>query len=386
MHSASASCAVGSGRLFPAVGGLVARRQSGFVVINHAGQRAVVDGPICSEIEASLVQAAPSPGLARLATAHAVLGELTEWLATPSLPLTRVDAVRLDGFDTLFVELVGRCNERCVHCYADSAPTVDAALDRATVVSAIDQAAQLGFRRVQFTGGDPLLCEFLPDAVAHARARGIAHVEIYSNGIALHDELLGQLAPHRPAFAFSMYSIDPDEHDRITRTPGSQRRTLAAIDRVVARGLDLRVSIIVVDQQTPIQDLIDQLRARGVKQVDWTRAVAVGRGEAVAEASRAAVVAPPDAAASSHAGPIGVARSGKLCITYTGDIVPCIFQRTAVLGNVRNGSLLDVIGRTPPIATRPRPALPMAGEPYYRLQCASCRLTDVALKVIEGAT
>lgn len=377
--------AVALGRAFPAAGGLVARRQGAFVLINHAGQRAVVEGPICAEIEASLAQAAPTSILTRWAPAHAALEELTNWLATPSVPLTRLDAVRLDGFDTLFLELIGRCNERCVHCYADSAPSVEAALDRATALSVIDQAVELGFRRIQFTGGDPLLCDFLPDAVAHARARGIPHLEIYTNGLALHDDLLAQLAPHRPAFAFSMYSIDASEHDRITRTPGSQRRTLAAIDRVVGCGLELRVSIIVVDQKTDIQDLVDGLRARGVQQVDWTRAYSVGRGEAVAEAGRAVAVAMRDPAGSTHtgAGPMA-SRRGKLCVTYTGDVVPCIFQRAAVLGNVRDGSLLDLLGRTPTRRALPTHALPVAVEPELRLQCASCRLTERALAVLGG--
>jgi hypothetical protein len=31
---------------------------------------------------------------------------------------------------------------------------------------------------------------------------------------------------------------------------------------------------------------------------------------------------------------------GKLCVTYTGDLVPCIFQRGSVLGNVRGGATL----------------------------------------------
>ena len=165
------STAAGAGRLFPATGGLVARRSSAFVLINRAGQRAVVDGPICAEIEASLAQSAPTPGLQRLAPAHAALGELAAWLATPSVPLTRLDVVRLDGFDTLFLELLGRCNERCVHCYADSAPSVEAALDRATVMSVLDQAAQLGFRRVQLTGGDPAAVR-VPARRRRARARG----------------------------------------------------------------------------------------------------------------------------------------------------------------------------------------------------------------------
>ena len=172
-----------------------------------------------------------------------------------------------------------------------------------------------------------------------------------------------------------MYSIDPDEHDRVTRTPGSQRRTLAAIDRVVARGLVLRVSVIVIDQKSSIQELIDHLHARGVKYVNWTRTFSVGRGEDVAEGSHHVEVTTTVEVGGAHAsatpsaaGAAGAPMpSGKLCITYDGDIVPCIFQRSAKLGNVRDGKLLDVITAH----FQARRSLPLATEAAQRLQCSS---------------
>jgi MoaA/NifB/PqqE/SkfB family radical SAM enzyme len=366
--------------LFPRAHGLVAKLDERYLVINGSGARSVLEGSICREVEASLEAGAPTALLARLAPGHATLAEITAWLATPSVPLTQLDAVRLDGFDTIFVELLGRCNERCVHCYADALPTVTDALDRETALSVIAQARELGFRRIQLTGGDPLLSDYLPEAVRHAREVGFAHVEIYTNGLALTDELLDQLAPHRPAFAFSIYSADPDEHDAITRTAGSHRRTLAAIDRVVAKRLDLRAAIISVDHATDVASLTAMLEARGVQEISWSRTYGVGRG---AEHVDASSQLPQEllgrggthrATDSEH--------DGKLCVTYTGDLVPCIFQRKSSLGNVRDGSLLELLSAVPPRAEK---LLPVADETARRLQCTSCRLTDVTLAVLRGA-
>jgi len=338
-----------------------------------------VRGPICRHIDESLAAGTATPELKRLAAAHAALAELVAWLESPAVPLTRPDVVRLDGFDTLFLELLGQCNERCVHCYAESSPAVTDALERDVVLSVIDQAAEAGFRRIQFTGGDPLLCDFLPDAVARASAVGIKHREIYTNGLALSESLLAALAPSRPSFAFSFYSMDPEVHDRITRTPGSHRRTLAAIDRVVARGLTCRAAIVVMeDNADRVEELVEFLRARGVGSVSWSRTFAVGRGTDVATAgtgSAAESVSVRTAEAGGHSAPGKRAGMGKLCVTYTGDLVPCIFQRQSVLGNVRNGTLVEILER----AVAARRALPIADDSRKRLQCASCRLTDMAL-------
>lgn len=372
------------GRLFVEARGLVAKQGTGYLLVNGDGRSSSVEGLVCRDIEESLAISAPTPSLTRLGPAHAALGELATWLGTPSVPLTRLDAVRLGGFDTLFLELLGRCNERCVHCYAESAPTVTDALDRDTVLSVIDQAAALGFRRLQLTGGDPLLCDFLPDAVRHARARAIPFIEIYTNGLALTEELLAELAPERPRFAFSIYSGDPEEHDRITRTPGSHRRTLAAIDRVVARGLDVRAAIIVVEGPADVQGLIDLLNARGVREVGWTKTFAVGRGVEHASASQALVVQTATLEGGIH-GSAQATQLGKLCVTYTGDVVPCIFQRGASLGNVRDGSIVDLLTSNSQEPEVQRRGLPIADEVSRRLQCAECRFTERGLAVLRGA-
>ena len=373
------------GRIFPRFGALAAREQDGYLLVARSGQRSRVTGPIVGHIDESLAAGAATAELIRLAVAHPILRELIAWLETGALPLTRADAVRLDGFDTLFLELLGRCNERCVHCYADSAPTVGDALEREVVLSVIDQAADAGFRRIQFTGGDPLLCDFLPEAVTRASERGIRHREIYTNGLALGDALLDRLEASRPSFAFSFYSLDPEVHDRITRTPGSQRRTLAAIDRVVARGLTCRAAVVVMeDNADRVEELVEHLRGRGVGSVSWSKTFAVGRGTEVATAGatsgRAAEVVVQSAETGGHRAPGARNGSGKLCVTYTGDLVPCIFQRQSVLGNVKSGArLIDIL--TAARNGGRRGLLPVAepGEARRRLQCASCRLTDTAL-------
>ena len=383
MSKAARAITPSRGRLFPQHMGMVARQDDRYVILNRSGMRSIVEGSICAEVDASLQQGAPTAMLLRLAPAHTALAELTSWLATPSVPLTQLDAVRLDGFDTLFLELLGRCNERCIHCYANADPTVTDALDRETALSVIGQAVELGFRRLQLTGGDPLLSEYLPDSVHRARAVGFAHVEIYTNGLALSDQLLERLAAHRPAFAFSIYSAHADEHDRITRTPGSHRRTLAAIDRVVARGLELRAAIIVVDRATDVAALMTLLSERGVPEITVSRTYSVGRGEAHAVASQALPAAAGSAPGGGHRAS-SVQSEGTLCVTYQGDVVPCIFQRSATLGNVREGTLLELLSRAPRTEARGLPLAPV-DDVSRRLQCTSCRLTEAGLAILRGA-
>lgn len=337
------------------------------VEVSTGSWSADFEGDVAGDV-ASLARGPVSPRLEALARVNPTVAAVIAWHQQKWLPLTALDAIRLDGFDTLFVELVGICNERCVHCYAESSPQVKAALDRETAQSIVDDGHALGFRRIQFTGGDPLLCSFLPELVAQAHAYEVR--EIYTNGLALDEELLAKLAPHRPSFAFSYYSADPAVHDAITRTPGSHRRTRSAIARAVARDLPVRCSVVVLgDNVDGVDATVEDLRSIGVKTITTAGSMTAGRGSLFAWRPHNQ----PNTGGGHRAA--NAAGDGKLCVTYEGNVVPCIFNRSRVLGQVSaTHRLADVVAT---LAATPGPPAEDS-----KLSCGSCRTTDRALSTL----
>jgi MoaA/NifB/PqqE/SkfB family radical SAM enzyme len=350
--------------LIPRAGAIVRLPRGGRAEVHAAGWSASFDGSVADDV-AQIASGRVSTRLEALAKTNPAAAALVSWRDDAWLPLTALDAIRLDGFDTLFVELVGTCNERCVHCYADSGPSVKAALARDACEAIIDDAAVARFRRIQFTGGDPLICKFLPELVERA-AQLFELREIYTNGLLLDDELLDRLAPHEPGFAFSYYSNDPAIHDAITRTPGSQRRTRAAISRAAKRGLRVRASVVVLDQNIDTVDAtVADLESLGVS-VSTGATKNVGRGNAFAWQ-------PKTNGSAGHRD--GSETEGKLAVTYDGDVVPCIFNRSRVLGRLDGGRRLrDVLAD---LAVTP-------GEAHgdSELSCGSCQVTDLALAAL----
>jgi MoaA/NifB/PqqE/SkfB family radical SAM enzyme len=68
-----------------------------------------------------------------------------------------------------WLEITGKCQLSCAHCYAESGPTgTHGAMSGADWHRVIDQAADLGVRMVQFIGGEPTLHPDLPELVDHA--------------------------------------------------------------------------------------------------------------------------------------------------------------------------------------------------------------------------
>ncbi|MBC3842742.1 hypothetical protein GXW82_28895 [Streptacidiphilus sp. 4-A2] len=82
-------------------------------------------------------------------------------------------------------------------------------------LSVLDQAAQTGFTRVQFIGGEPTLHPALSDLVNRAVELGLS-VEVFSNLMHVRESLWPVLRQRGVSLATSYYSDQADEHDRIT--------------------------------------------------------------------------------------------------------------------------------------------------------------------------
>lgn len=301
-----------------------------------------------------------------LAHVNPTLALLAEARSSEPTPLTLGNVLKGEQWGRLFLELTGRCNENCLHCYASSSPTVEEALDSEEIQGVLREAAALGFRRVQLTGGDPLISPALVSAISLARDLGFREVEVYTNGLAFRDELAEHFARHQVKMALSVYSHLPEVHDRVTRTPGSHVRTCNAIRLALRHGISVRVAGIQgCDPEQDEQALRDFLVKLGLS----SEAIAADRQRPVGRGTWNSQTRLLDQSGGAHAAsrmPV----AGKLCITYSGQVVPCIFDRRLVLGSIREESISEIFARPLRLGVGSRSGLPVVGEP---LACGDCR-------------
>ena len=358
--------------------GTVVKERPGAVIVasEATGLRMFAEGLLAEEI-AQLAQSGKVSARLKVLLPDEGQG-LQNLLSGPRRELSGQSALKLGGYGTLFMEVTGQCNERCVHCYADASPEVNTSLPLDACQQALVDAKALGFVRVQFTGGDPLLYKELPQLVEQAASLGL-RPEVYTNGLSLGPSLLGKLAPHCPGFAFSFYSANAEVHDQITRVPGSQERTLDAIVRVQKAGLALRVGVILMEENADDYEATESLlRGLGVEQVAWSGTSHVGRGgffrpeRAPQEGPGVHQDAPRPSAASKGASGAPSLPTGNLCLSSSGEVYPCIFNRATRLGSIHESSLQE-------IALNPSVRANLARSAQERLSCYSCRLTDRAI-------
>jgi MoaA/NifB/PqqE/SkfB family radical SAM enzyme len=330
--------------------------------IEGTAEHDVLNGELPASIWDSLVRFEP------------LLGQLRERLQAQALqPLTRETVLRGSGWKQLFVELTAKCNEQCVHCYAESSPVRTEALTWPTIAKVLKDAKTLDFGLVQLTGGDPLISPHCVQAVEFAREIGIRHIEIYTNGLALRGRTYDRLRELAPSFAFSVYSHNPETHDAITQTPGSHARTARAIRRAVEDGLKVRVGVIAMEQnQHDASKTYEYLLGLGVidDSIGFAQMRDVGRGDAT-----------PIEADARPAGPeTGGVESvrprnfgGSAAVGYDGKVYPCIFSRHLPLGSVHETSLEAILTSAEPIAPKRKTLLTARAQWGEKLSCWECQ-------------
>jgi len=141
------------------------------------------------------------------------------------------------------------CNMKCGFCFAtfqdinrDILPKGH--LDRENSILVLESLALAGFRKVNFAGGEPTLCPWLPDLINRARELGLT-TSLVTNGSLISAEWLDRLQGSLDWVALSIDSLDPDTLLRIGRTtrsgPMSERDYQDAIEAL--REYDIRLKI-----------------------------------------------------------------------------------------------------------------------------------------------
>jgi MoaA/NifB/PqqE/SkfB family radical SAM enzyme len=339
-----------------------------------------LDGVLADELVAVLAGGEPGARLAALSRSGIPGADrLTELARAPRREVT-AGMLTVERPSILFVELTDKCPLDCLHCYAEASLDGSSSMSADLAANLVDQAAEIGFGRLQLTGGEPLLHPELASLVSRAVDAGIDRVEVFTSGVGLDPVLLGAISD-QAEFAISVYSTDPAVHDRITGVPGSLAATLAAIDLLLERGFQLRVAVILMrenagDWPRTRAELVE----RGVpaERVSASLMSRTGRGreaELPDELPDDLVADPADPEPSRDPW----SWPGKAAVSPSGDVFPCIFARWLKLGNAAEQSLSEILARPDACAA---PELPVPERWRYcceRLSCPDCRMLAFGL-------
>ncbi len=140
-------------------------------------------------------------------------------------------------------ELTSRCNERCIHCYIPNAKKSEGGdMSYDQVCDIIDQFAEMGGIHVSLSGGEVFLHKDIIRIIQYCRQKDM-EICILSNLISLKDVQIPFIKAANVSYIqTSLYSMDPVVHDTITTIKGSQEKTKAALEKLIAADIPVQIS------------------------------------------------------------------------------------------------------------------------------------------------
>ncbi len=162
------------------------------------------------------------------------------------------------------------CNLKCSYCVAKSGPTAPRrALGMESVKRLVDEAVELGFEQVFFTGGEPFLLDEIYDMLAYSSAR--IKTTVLTNAMLLRGVRLEKLCAIADDDLIIQVSLDggrPEDHDAY-RGPGTWDKTVDGIKLLQEAGFRVRLGT----TETPVNSahldkLCDFHRSLGILDED----------------------------------------------------------------------------------------------------------------------
>jgi len=239
------------------------------------------------------------------------------------------------GLRALDLELTAHCNLRCIHCYLDSSlpSKEEEKIPKEKWKAIIDESVELGTEILQITGGEPTLNKDFSGILEYASQKNYRKIKIYTNAYGLNEETRRVIKRSRALVSVSFYSANPQVYDLITRVEGSFEGTVGTLNRMIKENIPLRARIILTpynDSQKDIESTIQLLNSLGIFDVKSDIVHGVGRALKLKEED-------------PYSALCGSCWAGKLAISSTGEIYPCIMSRFMNLGNIFVDSLSDVL-------------------------------------------
>jgi cyclic pyranopterin phosphate synthase len=140
----------------------------------------------------------------------------------------------------LRVSVTDRCNLRCRYCRPAAGVKLlrhEDILRYEEIADIVREAADMGFRKIRLTGGEPLLRRGVLALVGMlARLNGVEDLSMTTNGTLLAGKAAALKAAGLQRVNVSLDAMDPARYEHLTRG-GSVAAALAGIDAAIAAGL-----------------------------------------------------------------------------------------------------------------------------------------------------
>lgn len=185
----------------------------------------------------------------------------------------------------LKIEVTHKCPLACIHCSSDSTSNNNLEMTLNNCIDILEQAKQIGVRKIAFSGGEPLIWKYIEEVI-EAAAIFTPDITVYSSGNiqSIDSKLSGLKKFGLNKVVFSIFGAESKSHESITRKSGSFVQTIKAIEVAKNMRLSTELHFVPLESNYMMLDKIAELgRELGIEKISVLRFVPQGRGHLIAK-------------------------------------------------------------------------------------------------------
>ena len=168
---------------------------------------------------------------------------------------------------SLQFEVTSKCNERCIHCYIPNKKKDDGQeMTLALFEDIIKQFSEMGGLQVSLSGGEILLHKDIWKMVDICRQYDM-QIALLTNLYFMKDDDVQRMASANISIVqTSLYSMNPEIHDYITKIKGSHEKTKKAIEKLVRNNIPTSISCPILKiNKDCYKSILDYAHSLGIK-------------------------------------------------------------------------------------------------------------------------
>jgi len=256
----------------------------------------------------------------------------------------------------VWLEITQACNLKCLHCYAGEIHKQSSnVLSFDDWINIINQIYDAGCKRIQFIGGEPCIYPKLIPLIDYAGAKGFESITVFTNAVIITDEFIDCLVKNNVNIRFSLYGHTAQIHDAITQVNGSFEKTVANVKRLMELNIKVSPAVIAMrENQHCTKEIEAFIESLGLKYTgyDVIRNVFGGTQTNHAPTNKDVInnskFSKPEFFINEEmlkkACFTNTCWYGKFAITETGAVIPCVFERNIVMGDLKKQSVQEILG------------------------------------------
>jgi len=133
------------------------------------------------------------------------------------------------------VEVTSACNLRCIHCFGDCGMPAKDELSTEELLGVLGALHDMGTEGLNISGGEPLLRKDLLEILDYCYDKFT--FSLLSNGTLIDDEFARKFAEYVSPLQVSIYGYTAEDHDAVTKVPGSFKKTIKGVQSMIRNGV-----------------------------------------------------------------------------------------------------------------------------------------------------